>query len=131
MLRTIIWIVGGVGLAVALLFTLDSPSADRSPRRSEDPYDRQARKLESADVEAEVSTAIAMGDCRFVGVYGLGLSVPGVPDYHERYKATHGLRIIENTSDAIESDSHMRLQRAARAYAKRYNLALLQKLATP
>ena len=94
----------------------------------EGPYERQTKDLESADVASEVRDAVAKGDCRFVGVMGFGMAVPGVPDYHERYADRYGVRIIPNTTDAIENDAHHRLQRAAWSYAERYNAALLQKL---
>ena len=100
-------------------------------RLPEDPYDRQARKLESADVEGEVRDAVTKGDNRFVGVMGVGMIVPGVPNYHQRYAARYGVQVIPGTSDIVESDAHWRFLQAATAYAERYNLALLKKLPPP
>ena len=83
----------------------------------------QIERLESADVAADVEAALVRGDKRFVGVMGVGLIVPGVDTYAHR-----GVRVIENTSDAIESDEHLRLQEAARRYAEHYNKLLLKRI---
>ena len=79
-------------------------------------------------MDAEVDAAVSTGDLRFVGVMGIGLIVPGVPDYHEKYAAKYGVRVIENTSDAIESKEHGRLQEVAYEYAEKYNRRLIAKL---
>jgi len=91
-------------------------------------YADQIRALESADVAAEVEAAVSKGDLRFVGVMGFGLLVPGVPDYQEKYAARYGVRVIENTSDAIENEEHRRLQDAAYRYAEKYNSLLIPQL---
>ena len=87
----------------------------------------QIRELRSADVVAEVQAAIKSGDTRFVGVQGFGLMVPGVVDWQTKYP-TRGIRVIQNTSDAITSDSHKELQDAAYDYAVTYNRELLKRL---
>lgn len=97
-------------------------------RLTEDPYLQQAKKLETADVERQVKDAVANGDDRFVGVMGFGRAVPGVPNYEQLYAGKYGLRMIWNTSDVIESNAHRRLQKAAWAYAERYNKAFLKTL---
>ena len=90
-------------------------------------YAAQADRLATADVAADVQAAMATGDDRFVAVMGVGLMVPGVPDYHENY-ADRGVRMIENTSDIIENEEHLRLQLVAGRYAEQYNQLLLARL---
>lgn len=94
-------------------------------------YAPQLQSLQSADVGADVAAAVFRGDFRFVGVMGYALAVPAVPDYHEKYAARHDVRVIENTSDAIESPEHEQLQQVARDYAERYNKLLLSRLPQP
>jgi hypothetical protein len=91
-------------------------------------YADQIRSLQAADVSAEVAAAVSKGDFRFVGVMGLALAVPGVPDYQDKYAAKYGVRVIEHTSDAIESSEHAQLQEVARTYAERYNKLLLTRI---
>jgi len=93
-----------------------------------DRYEQQIRELESGDIDREVREAVAKGDYRFVGVMGIGLIVPGVPDYQQQYSGKFGVRVIPNTSDAIESGPHLRLQQAAGEHATKYNAALLLNL---
>ena len=90
-------------------------------------FTEQAIRLESADVAADVDAALARGDKRFIGVIGVGQVAPGVRNDHKNH-ADYGVRVIENTSDVIESDDHFRLQEAALRYAKEYNQLLLERL---
>ena len=143
MRRTCIWIVGAVVVSAVLLVLFDPapPSyAPRPPDAASDlrawrdaTYDGQAKAIALADVDAEVCSAVAGGDYRFVGMVSeQRLGVPGVWDYQERYAGTYGVRIIFRTrTDLIESESHGRFLDAASAYAHKYNLALLQKLPPP
>ena len=122
----------GWTLALALLAGCNGTATtggDEPTGETETPetYAAQIKRLESADVAAEVDAAMARGDKRLVGVMGIGLITPGVPDDYDG--PDRGVRIIENTSDAIENDEHMRLQDAAYRYAKQYNELLRQRLA--
>jgi len=112
-------------LAVALALTV-AVSHGCSSKGGE--YAQQIKVLESADVAADVKNAVSKGDLRFVGVMGVGLLVPGVPDYQEKYAARYGVRVIENTSDAIENEEHRRLQDVAYHYAEKYNSLLIPRL---
>jgi hypothetical protein len=79
-----------------------------------------------ANPERDCQRAIARNDFRFVGVAGYALDVPGVPDYQTRYWKSNGVKVIAGTSDVGQRD----FNEAARAYARRYNAALLKYLAT-
>jgi len=81
---------------------------------------------ERADPAQDCRRAIAHHDLRFVGVAGYALDVPGVPDYHERYWKTNGVKVITGTSDTGDRA----FNEAARAYARRYNEQLLKHLST-
>ena len=103
-------------------------------RPCEDPHQRQAKSLDSADVESEVRDAVANGDCRPLAfqLAEFGPFVPGVPrDRTDRYRAMYGLRVILNESGEPESAHQMRAWIAAMSYAERYNAALLRKLPSP
>jgi hypothetical protein len=80
---------------------------------------------ERANPEKDCQRAIARNDFRFVGVAGFVLDVPGVPDYQARYWKTNGVKVIAGTSDV----GHRDFNEVARAYANRYNAALLKYLA--
>ena len=79
-----------------------------------------------ANAEQDCKRAIAHRDLRFVGVAGYALDVPGVPNYHERYWKTNGVKVIEGTSDV----GNRPFNDAARTYARRYNEELLKYLST-
>lgn len=112
-------------LVVALVVTASFVAGcSKSPGK----YADQIRSLQSADVSAEVAAAVSKGNFRFVGVMGFALTVPGVPDYETKYATQYGLRVIEHTSDAIESPEHAQLQRVAHDYAERYNKLLLSRI---
>ena len=83
--------------------------------------------MESADSANDVATAIAAGDTRFVGIMGIGAVVPGAPEW-VRLASPGYVRFIPNTSDAIESEQHGKLQHVAYEYARKYNEALLRKM---
>jgi hypothetical protein len=92
-------------------------------------YSSLTRALESRDVAADLKEALAHGDSRFMGVMGIGLIVPGVPDYYKKHKGSRGVRVIPYTSDAIGSEAEQRLQSAAHRYAENYNRLLLASIA--
>jgi hypothetical protein len=81
---------------------------------------------ERTNPEKDCQFAIARHDFRFVGVAGFALDVPGVQDYQARYWKTNGVKVIGGTGDV----GHRNFNKAARAYASRYNAALLKYLAT-
>lgn len=79
-------------------------------------------------IEIEVGKAIQSGDNRLLGVMGIGLIVPGVPDYHQTFSKTIGANIIPDTSDAIKNEKQKTFQENAYQYALLYNKILLEKL---
>lgn len=120
-------LVVAAGVGVALLARGGRPV---TPPTAGSKYAAQIKALESAVPAADLTAAWAASDRRFVGVMGVGLVVPGVTNYYAVYDKSNGVRIIPNTSDAIESDEHARLRDVAHEYALRYNRLLLAKLAT-
>jgi hypothetical protein len=79
---------------------------------------------EKANPEKDCERALREGDARFVGVAGIALNVPGVPEYYPRYWKKNGVKVIAETSDV----GNRPFNRAAQAYAERYNAALLKHL---
>lgn len=94
----------------------------------EDEYATQARLMKKANVNAEVTAALARGDSRFVGVMGYSLVVPGVTNFPTMTDDFKRVRIIPNTSDVILNRAHEHLQEVASDYATRYNLELMRRL---
>jgi hypothetical protein len=85
------------------------------------------RWLDRADVHADFRRhVIKQHDTRFVGVYGLSVSIPGVDAATElRVLKNRRFRVIEGTSDVVTSEEYDRLLDKAYDYAKRYNSLLL------
>jgi hypothetical protein len=86
---------------------------------------------EKADYLDDLNKSINTGDLRFVGLMGFALIVPGVPDYHERYKNSNGVKIIEGTSDSydlLDDPKAMEKVEFYKNYAREYNLLLLEYL---
>jgi hypothetical protein len=86
----------------------------------------QMRWLWRADAQRDVSAALARGDKRFIGVYGIAAEAPGVTD--SRLLRRFGVRFIEGTSDVRPTPESRQLNSLARKYALRYNGLLLQHL---
>ena len=99
----------------------------KRPARPTRSYSAQIKALESANPAVDVDRAILAGDWRFVGVMSDGPIVPGAPAW-VRLSPPGQVKYIPNTSDAIESEEHGRLQRVAYRYAERYNQILLRKV---
>jgi hypothetical protein len=79
-------------------------------------------------VTVAVEKAMKSGDSRLLGVMGIGLMVPGVPDYQKTFSKTVGVNIIPGTSDAISNENQKIFQENAYQYALLYNKILLEKL---
>lgn len=90
----------------------------------------ELRATRTADPVAELRKAIHRKDLRFLGVAGFGLMVPGVPSggTTNPVVAIRGVRVIEGTSDFIQSDEQERLQPFADRYVRRYNHLLFEHL---
>jgi type IV pilus biogenesis protein CpaD/CtpE len=56
---------------------------------------QQLRWLDRADPERDVSVAIARGDMRFIGIYGIASEVPCVSD--ARLRSRYGVRFLAGT----------------------------------
>jgi hypothetical protein len=111
----------GVADCMGLVSHRDGRHGRRDPK-----IDSQIAKLQAADPTADVATALASGDTRFVGVMGIGLMVPGVDP--SRYGTRDRVKVIPNTSDSFSTDSAAELEEVACRYAEKYNRALMVKL---
>ena len=90
---------------------------------SDDGISRELKRIEFADPAADLELAMENGDCRFIGIMGYALEVPG-----KYWRSSYGVRVIEGTSDVIISPEYGRLLGIARRYAERYNQLLLEKI---
>jgi hypothetical protein len=78
--------------------------------------------------ESDLEKNFIHGDKRFIGIYGFVLYCPGTQGVSYDFIKQYGIRTIDGTSDALENEEHIALQRAAIKYAERYNQELLRKL---
>jgi hypothetical protein len=88
---------------------------------------RRADSLQALNPDRELQHALARHDERFIGVCSIaclpvGLSSDQMGRFHKQ------LNIIAGTTDAPEDDDAMRLNRAARHYAEKYNRLLAAHL---
>jgi hypothetical protein len=84
----------------------------------------------NSDPVSDFATAKAKGDVAFLGMKGYAITVPGVPDYDEKYAKFAGVKVIRGTTDAIKTDGQRRIQDAVQNYAERYNHLVLDYLST-
>lgn len=89
--------------------------------------------LESEDIspQADLKAALENQDCRFRGVYGYSLDIPGTdesPLDQNNLIKVYGVNPIEGTSDFIRNKKHMHRIILAKEYARTYNRLLLQKI---
>lgn len=85
----------------------------------------ELEQMDTADAKADVADSWALSDYRFVGVYGLGLSVTGIDESH---REKYGAKPIRGTSDCYRSNEQARLQEKAVKYAAEYNRLMLEKI---
>jgi len=97
------------------------------PLTSNSGGEQKLRWLYSADPQQDLLKALSRGDRRFIGVYGLGPTVPGIGADDPLCKR-YGVRYLEGTSDAIRSEEDWKLNDLADKYAENYNLLLLEHL---
>jgi hypothetical protein len=71
------------------------------------------------DPSGDLGMRIAHRDYRFIAIGGYSIDYPGLSDLS--LLCTHGGRLIEGTSDAIESDEHALLMQRFKKYAELYN----------
>ncbi len=100
-----------------------SPSAQHTPDIS--PAVRSLRWLDTADPQSDLSSALARGDRRFIGVGGYTVVTPGV---EHSLASRYGIRYLAGTTDSILGSEHARLQHLAMSYAERYNKLLFERL---
>jgi hypothetical protein len=88
--------------------------------------DRQLSHYQQANAEADAKAAIAAGKLSFVGVYGFTLFTPGISEEElQCYSSQIPTRGIEGTSDFIECQSQLSLDKVASIYAERFNKIII------
>jgi hypothetical protein len=81
-----------------------------------------------ADPRKDCTKAIQKSDFRFVGIYGIVISLPGVEHYDPRFP--QGVKVIKGSGDHADTPAEWEFQTAAETYAKEYNQHLLQHLSS-
>jgi len=85
-------------------------------------FDRQAADYSSRSPRTEAELDFKKGDFRIYSAMGFSRYYPGLdPDKGRRIATKHGERMLEGTTDAIESRSQSDYIRAATGYAAEYN----------
>jgi hypothetical protein len=107
-----------------LLGCEQSPPVPKAPGACD-----QARAGLPAGPASRAERAVARGDRRFVAVYGITTLVPGVSD--QALIQSHGYSVLEMTSDFILDESCENYQTEAEAYARTYNLRVLELTRNP
>ena len=85
--------------------------------------------LNEADPAQDVSVQVREGDMRFVGLMGVGPYFPGLSaDRMPNQLDPTSYRILDGTTDALESRHHARLIERAKRYAMRFNSELQSRM---
>ena len=109
-------------LGSAICLVVSSPGC-REPNQI-----KAMRWLDKANPIADADNAIAHGDHRLRGVYGLTLSIPGTdPNLKIELERRYGVNPIEGTSDNRINQEHARLIELAHNYASTYNRRIISK----
>ncbi|WP_424683379.1 hypothetical protein [Frateuria sp. YIM B11624] len=87
----------------------------------------ELRKLKVPRAETDAISAYRSGDYRLLGVYGFAFEVPAYRG--DPYAHPEAIRVLAGTGDAYCNAEEEQLNANARAYAKRYNKAMLAELA--
>ncbi len=116
-----------LGLCTTLTSCSDSVSEVKSPYPS-GYFEKQIAALTHADVAAEVASAVANGDRRFLMNLGFGGSVPGVTNWSTEMREKYGTRILDGTGDMVFGPIHEEFKKVANDYAEKYNQLLLKEI---
>jgi len=82
--------------------------------------------VETSDPLVDAKRSIKANDFRLLAVLGYTWVLPGVKDERKfKLRKKYGIKIIEGTSDVLESEEHARLIKLARNYAYQYNREIL------
>ena len=91
----------------------------------------RSRSFDFADVSHDVDRALRNRDYRLIAINGVFPFFPGLENEAKGVNVVtrrHGWRVIDGTSDVVDSPEQLRFQTAAYEYAKRYNLRLYPRI---
>ena len=115
-------------LVIVSLVSCLSCSFSKSDRE----FDRRTKEFQRRSPKSEAEVDFAAGDYRIYSAMGAGHYYPGIdPAVGRRIAATHGEKMIEGTTDALEGGSQSRFVSASTSFAAHYNqqkVALVEKL---
>jgi hypothetical protein len=117
--------------AIALGFCILSIAASSGTTKqgaTEIPYYEELQRLKVEKAANEARKSLESGDSRLLAVEGYAIDVPGVEEDSTKIHATCGIKIIQGTSDAINSPQQKQLIDNARAYAERYNQSIASEM---
>ena len=89
---------------------------------------RSLALLESANPDSDAAKSIERDEISFIGLMGYSLEVPGVSGIDGRFRDSVPIRVIEGTTDAVETDEERELNDVGRRYAERFNALILKYL---
>ena len=96
------------------------------PIKHPTPLPSELRRVAVADPKIDLQNSIRSNDFRFIGILGYAVETPGITNY----VTVDRIRVIEGTSDQIQSKEQEELQWKAKEYAKIYNGMLFNFLRT-
>jgi hypothetical protein len=102
----------------ALLFDLDG---------SESAMRNGIEAIQRADIAADVLVALGDSDHRLVALYGYTEEVPGLPNNAQFPPAGYVAVAVKGTSDYRTTATQITFHELVRAYARKYNAALLAR----
>ncbi|MBI3855449.1 MAG: hypothetical protein HY293_07135 [Planctomycetes bacterium] len=92
------------------------------------PHSTWTREYRAKDPLRDAAAAWDAGDRRFKGVYGDGLSAPGLPYDEFYFGRRYGVDGIRGTSDCFATREQAEFQSVACEYARKYNGVILQRV---
>ena len=84
--------------------------------------------LNLSNPSTDLDANLLRNDRRFVGVYGITCSAPGLSDRDAPLLTNYGINCLAGTSDADEGPEHLSLIEKAHGYAESYNTELLRRI---
>lgn len=121
-------VISVIGMTLATMSFSSGSNSSESPSKNDTLAN--LRKLASSDPGKDFAAARANRDFRLLAMMGYAMTVPGVPDYKQKYSELVGVKLIRGTTDAITSSEQRRLQDAVQNYAEKYNKLVVNYLST-
>lgn len=116
-----------IGKIIASLLCLISVQACTSTTPSTDSVEASLEWLEKTDATIEAQKALQRKDFRLLGLTMRKTVIPGIPpEKQSSYELHCGVRYLDGISDAVRSETHLKLMQKAYNFAAEYNQQIQQ-----